>query len=198
MAGAALVSAAAVRAVGTGILTRSRAEIVRRASGLVARFLVLCVGLCLSLSCGWIYGSPTAVVPLTPVAGRILLVNVAVSTRIDVVVIGILGDEAAVAIGAGETGTSTSFGGSEGPCLAIGVGVCCASAQLLPLFTTVYPGPKGPGLYARTGNLQRGPVSIRDQTWISAASTNGRYRTPEVVSKLGIPAANSRVRGAGP
>ena len=198
LARAALAPVAAVPAVGIGILICSRTEIFRRAGGLVARFLVLCVGLCLSLSGAQIHGSPAVIVKLTPVAVRILLVNVAVSASIDVIVIGILGHEAAVAIGAGETGTSTSFGGSEGPCLAIGVGVCCASAQLLPLFTTVYPGPKGPGLYARTGNLQRGPVSIRDQTWISAASTNGRYRTPEVVSKLGIPAANSRVRGAGP
>jgi len=108
LARAALAPAAAVRAVGIGILICSRTKIVRGAGGLVARFLVLCVGLCLSLSGGWIYGSPTAIVPLTPVAVRILLVDVAVSASIDVIVIGILGDEAAVAIGVGEAGASAS------------------------------------------------------------------------------------------
>src|SRR5215469_1309835 len=171
LASAALVSATAVRAIGTGVLTWSRAEIVRRTSGLVARFLILCLGLCLSLSCGWIHGSPTAVVPLTPVAVRILLVNVAVSTSINVVVIGILGDEAAVAIGTGETGTSTSFGGLEGSCGAIGIGVVLRLGPVVTvvdnriapravLIVALRSGPRssGPGIVA--GSVRAAAVGV--------------------------------------
>src|SRR5712691_6740995 len=45
-------------------------------------------------------------------------------------------------------------------------------------------------------DAQRCPVRICDQIWIPPADTNGGYGTPEVVGKLGIPAADCGIRRA--
>src|SRR6266478_5732067 len=45
---------------------------------------------------------------------------------------------------------------------------------------------------------QRCPVRICDQIRIPPAGRNGGYWTPEVVGKLGVPAADRGIRDAGP
>src|SRR5262249_62385305 len=109
---------------------------------------------------------------------------VAISASIDVVIIGIRGDEAAVAIGAGEARTSTSPGGLEGPCSAIGIGVVLrfgpvatvvddSTAPRAVLIVTLGSGPRStrPGVIA--GSVRAAAIGVLRSVGVAIHACGG-------------------------
>ena len=88
--------------------------------GAAGSLLGLFFGLC--RAGGRIYGSPTAVVPLAPITVGIFFVNVAVGSGVDVIVVGIFSDEAAIAVGAGNSSAGAALGSLKRSGRSVGIG----------------------------------------------------------------------------